>query len=504
MRKRLLIAAIVATVAVAALVLGFCINRRSNAARLSEYLSQLRARGEKLTFAELATTPSTNREEVASRETFATTKFPEVQNLPVLMEFVGPGNARVAWRGNFYLPSTNDDAPNELERGDWKDLARENQQLAAQLQVFCDALKHSAPDTGWLYQDTLSNLVAYQTTNIIILRQVCQSLANAVLEDLHQTNIDLALSRLDNISALANLYRNDLALINVLVRARNTKAGLDATWETLQSPGLDQERLARLQRDWEAVKLLDGFERSILAQRSRVLVSMETIRNWKLREMVNGFTINDIANDGTLIRPSLKERLSLYLACANYKARWLDDDARRQLEYWTAMADAIRRLENGKPAGETISLMDAAYKQAYNDYSHMSTLHHMIGGFFAPGKLSDSLQRVIEVETQRRLTITAIAIMQYQLKHGAAPKGLNALVPDFLAAVPMDPMSGRPLCYRLNADGTFTLYSTGKDGKDDGGDGSPRDGGTKFGLWEGRDAVWPTVPVETNADMGTR
>ncbi len=94
--------------------------------------------------------------------------------------------------------------------------------------------------------------------------------------------------------------------------------------------------------------------------------------------------------------------------------------------------------------------------------------------------------------------------MRYQLKHGAAPKELNALVPEFLASVPMDPMSGKPLCYRLNADGTFTLYSTGEDGKDDGGDGTPSDGGQKFGLWEGRDAVWPTAVEETNAEVGTR
>lgn len=51
-------------------------------------------------------------------------------------------------------------------------------------------------------------------------------------------------------------------------------------------------------------------------------------------------------------------------------------------------------------------------------------------------------------------------------------------------------MSAKPLRYRLNADGSFTLYSVGEDGRDDGGDPNSASGTNKFGLWEGRDAVW--------------
>jgi hypothetical protein len=64
-------------------------------------------------------------------------------------------------------------------------------------------------------------------------------------------------------------------------------------------------------------------------------------------------------------------------------------------------------------------------------------------------------------------------------------------VPEFLPALPFDYMSGRPLCYRLNTTG-FLLYSVGEDGRDDGGD--PKSpSGTKLGLWEGRDALWPST-----------
>jgi hypothetical protein len=56
-------------------------------------------------------------------------------------------------------------------------------------------------------------------------------------------------------------------------------------------------------------------------------------------------------------------------------------------------------------------------------------------------------------------------------------------------------MSGKSLCYRLKPDGSFLLYSVGEDGKDDGGDPKPA-GGNRYGLWGGRDAVWPMAASE--------
>jgi hypothetical protein len=93
------------------------------------------------------------------------------------------------------------------------------------------------------------------------------------------------------------------------------------------------------------------------------------------------------------------------------------------------------------------------------------------------------------------MTLAAIALKRYQLRHGTLPPALEAIAPEFLPSVPFDPMSGKALCYRLKSDGGFLLYSVGEDGKDDGGDARPA-GGTVFGLWEGRDAVWPGAASE--------
>lgn len=69
-----------------------------------------------------------------------------------------------------------------------------------------------------------------------------------------------------------------------------------------------------------------------------------------------------------------------------------------------------------------------------------------------------------------RASRTAVALERFRRDHaGALPETLQVLVPDYLAAVPVDPFSGRPLIYRHDAD-AYTVYSVGPDRKDDGGD----------------------------------
>jgi hypothetical protein len=99
------------------------------------------------------------------------------------------------------------------------------------------------------------------------------------------------------------------------------------------------------------------------------------------------------------------------------------------------------------------------------------------------------------VEVAKQATVTAVALKRYQLNHGNYPVDLNSLVPEFLPAVPLDPVDGQPLRYRPSADGTFLLYSVGENGKDDGGDPSLEKGvtGSSF-YWQNAHAldwVWP-------------
>jgi hypothetical protein len=65
-----------------------------------------------------------------------------------------------------------------------------------------------------------------------------------------------------------------------------------------------------------------------------------------------------------------------------------------------------------------------------------------------------------KADARLRLLRTRLALRMYQLDHGSHPERLSQLVPDYLAAVPLDPFSGEPLVYGPTAGG-YDLSSTG-------------------------------------------
>src|SRR5439155_5864966 len=72
-------------------------------------------------------------------------------------------------------------------------------------------------------------------------------------------------------------------------------------------------------------------------------------------------------------------------------------------------------------------------------------------------------------QVQKNLYL-AFALAGYQRDHGRYPAKLDALAPKYLAKIPVDLFSGKPLIYRPSKDG-YLLYSVGVNGRDDHGRG---------------------------------
>ena len=89
------------------------------------------------------------------------------------------------------------------------------------------------------------------------------------------------------------------------------------------------------------------------------------------------------------------------------------------------------------------------------------------------------------------MTILSISIKRYEVKHGGLPDKLDSLVPEMIACLPLDPMSGKAFGYRVDGQCSYVLYSVGLDGIDNGGDASGP--GRDWGFWTGPDAVWPSA-----------
>lgn len=88
------------------------------------------------------------------------------------------------------------------------------------------------------------------------------------------------------------------------------------------------------------------------------------------------------------------------------------------------------------------------------------------------------------VKASHQLLRTRVAMERYKLHHGIWPHDLNALMPEYIDDVPLDPIDGKPIRYNLD---NSTIYSIGIDLKDGGGKGS---GETRSLSWLNEIEIW--------------
>jgi hypothetical protein len=169
-------------------------------------------------------------------------------------------------------------------------------------------------------------------------------------------------------------------------------------------------------------------------------------------------------------------------------------------------ADSIKAMAEGRltktsvpSLGSVVSFKPFAYRNASGAIDHMNALievargtsnwpnfrdrfaatstpvkrsprMYLIAGIFVP-----SIERTVEqhyrIAARRRMSAIVLAISLYRAKHsGELPPNLDALVPEFLPAVPLDPLAGSSVPIGYNTDPARPrLYSVGTNGVDDGG-----------------------------------
>ncbi|MFC1760610.1 hypothetical protein ACFL6U_00845 [Planctomycetota bacterium] len=108
------------------------------------------------------------------------------------------------------------------------------------------------------------------------------------------------------------------------------------------------------------------------------------------------------------------------------------------------------------------------------------------GGLFTR-ILAPALARVAQLTgrayADQHAALIALAIERYRLAHSRLPDRLEALVPDFLKTVPLDPFDGQPLRYQQRSPG-YVVYSIGEDLTDDGGKERAKKRGNQKQPWD--------------------
>jgi hypothetical protein len=259
---------------------------------------------------------------------------------------------------------------------------------------------------------------------------------------------------IETILRLADLIGEDPVLIGYLVQVALQTIAYSAFWDGTSQHAWSDAQLAAFQRRFEGLKQRDSLVQAFRGERLFGKTCFELMREGRL----NPETLDAMDGGGDGFSGGAMPKAWL-LQNQAYHSRVMDQ-----------VVDALQRCdpERGIAAKgsiwETERIDQTVFDTANRRFHPYRILTHMLLPSLA--KVHAKADRSL---TTSRLAITVAALERHRLATGTYPKSLDDLVPRWVPAVPLDPMDGQPLRYRLNADGTFTVYGVGPNHTDDNG-----------------------------------
>jgi hypothetical protein len=488
--KRKLLFILVALLVVLLLV-GVALMLRQSAARreLLAYKSQLQAQGELLTWADLGYPRDPETNDCINQLKLALQKIVKQKLEPgtlKIMSFDPDGSIQPIWASP--NPAWHDLADSNLM---WADFDLKMQAFQPVFVEIREALRD--PPLRCIADPT--NYAVRPSHDFITQRNVAQWLALQVIYALREQNLSLALDSLLTLRQLVRLQEEDPMLISQTIRVAILGLALNATWEALQAPGWSEADLATIQGAWSDINLLRQLEFGLTGERVFVTDLFSHVRAVSRAERAQ--SVSQVTGFGNSPTRNWEYYRQQYVVLPYWVAH-LDEDELLSLRHQQKCLQEIRQLGQGRSWPE----VESALQSHVDEFDEVLRVPLGRVRYFLSTRIVANVNRAtliaVRTEALRRLAVTAIAIQRYQMKNQQAPPDLAALVPEFLAAEPIDPMSGQTLLYRVGSDGVVLLYSVGENGVDDGGSAIPTTKASTYEIfWSGLDLVWPFAPVSS-------
>jgi len=404
------------------------------------------------------------------------------------MKMVAPGKAMVCFR--------QPDARGFDTTNSWDEVSGALAQDTNLLSTLEEMI--ARPDLDFhINYDTGVDQLVFTNLHLPQAKKAIQRLSVATLCDLHRGDTASAARRISAMLALTQVMRDERLEISELVRMAMGNITFTANWELLQSPGLTDEQLAPLQDQWLNLNFLESSEHALAMERILGGITANKYRS-SSKELQHSLEFFNSPPKSPSIFHHLKVSIRIFM--------W---------KYWWSYTDELQSLKGYDVLNETAHIV------ATNGSFHIALQKEAAGLVrLHVGKMDDdmqiilssmnddlrtllsssistfsfSLRKTVTAETASRVMATAIALKRYQLRHGNYPGTLDALVPEFLPRVLLDPENAQPSHYQpINAE-TFLLYSVGQDGVDDGGHPAMSNGKPSSLFWQNPNApdwVWP-------------
>ena len=476
----LFLLALVALVVASPLLLGW-----HHRAALQRYKAALRASGQLKTLAEARPQPLTNAANGAPALTKLLALLPELPPAlqPVPARGLPPGTRRVTWME----PTLPSDELTNL----WPELRSFLGTNAVDLARLRSVLEAPVLEFTVPYEAGVSMALGH----LVKIKRTVQFLSADALLRLHDGQSEIALAdTLAGIHLVARWNREPL-LITQLVRIAIAAIMANSTWEALQFQGWSDADLGALQQAWQELDLTALSDAMFTMEAAEMVDSLERLSTQDLARLSAAMNPSGSGSPDDfieLVKQCFEDPAKGIQALLDRYPRWWAFRMWRRYQIENLVLQQIQAVRGAQRAALATGAWLVPLREAQTNLARLDRLMPPLPGIFLDSSGSaygTTLKKCAGTEAQRSLVLAAIALERHRLKHGSYPERLAQLIPEFLAAVPRDPMDGLPLRYRRSDDGSFTLYAVGENGRDDGGDPTPT--GAALSWQSGKDIVWP-------------
>lgn len=394
----------------------------------------------------------------------------------------------------------------------WEELDALVQEGRESFEVLDRLLQNAPAQTG---EDLWKCVMADAPRNYVKIRVAAQAMRGATLVALHRNNLPEAVAHLRALAGFRRLYENDPTLVNYMIRVAIIGLYVDACWDALQSGDWTESQLAALQQDSDTALFLARMPAALEFERAgRILATRQfaahSYNDWLRRfdELYQSFGMGSLTNLAATPAGVWRQTVTHPL----WQFAWVDQE---ELAYLREVQSEIEALRLGVEERSWVRMNQRlTYEQQhyhpppaswrlylqlpYTDVfaTPISATPKRPAGYPYPD-FSKAWKTTMVNLTWNEMTRTVLALKRFKLSRGEWPHALAELVPVYLSNLPVDLMDGKPLRYRAEPPGSFTLYSVGIDGYDDGGDAQEASASTQPPTYSfgggGRDLVWPRI-----------
>lgn len=445
------------------------------------YKKLLRTKGEKLEISEMCPRSVAPEENSANAVADALRILNSTPGFaPRAMTMVSPGKALVGW--------SQPDARGYDFTNSWDEFGSRVKAEQPGIELLQQVLQRPRLDFQLDFQEGGQPLGEH----LWLIEMAAKQLSAAAIYALHEDDCGSAATNILTQLALVQKDTRDQVVFELLSQGPLgiAAAAVPPTWELLQSTNVTDAQLAAVQNGWQKMNFLCIAEHDVETKRAWALANIQESRashkGYDQRYHDGGPAVYmdwlGSPSGGGSAWGSRLASATKGLRSAATEALWRSSGS---------YSAELYVLTNDQIILETVRSMMANQSQFYKkDYDEMllrspwPALNYAGASYRDLGipdfryyvfflmdlNPSDDLLEMLQIETGRRVVVTAIALKRFQLKNGKWPATLAGLSPEFLPSVPVDPCDGKPLKYHANSDGTYLLYSVGENGVDDGGD----------------------------------